>query len=104
MTFPLEGPEWDKAREQIEQKISEQLVGRAKMQGWISPKGRLTAKGADAALEFVIGTANGMVIADHPAQSWMLNQAFLCSARGVDSRFPFVEAAKPEPSRIRIVS
>jgi hypothetical protein len=100
----LEGPEWDKRREEMETSITDTLIGRAKMQGWISPKGKLTAAGSTAALEFVIGVAAGMYLAKDPAADWMNNQAFLCSVRGVDERFPFVKAATPEQVRIKIVS
>jgi hypothetical protein len=98
----LEGPEWDKARDAIEAEIVAQLVGRAQRNGWISPKGRLTSRGSESALEFIIGTANGLCIANHYAKDWMLNQAFLCAARGVDERFPFVKAATPERIKLRI--
>lgn len=94
MTVVTEGPEWDEQRKAMETKISEMLAGRAKAQGWLSPKGKLTAKGQSAALEFIIGMASGFEVADHYAKAWILNQAFLCSIRGVDERFPFVEAAR----------
>jgi hypothetical protein len=94
MTDKLEGPEWDKRREEMETSIATTLAGRAKMQGWISPKGKLTAAGRTASLEFVIGIAAGMYLAGDPAADWMNRQCFLCSVRDVDNRFPFVEAAQ----------
>lgn len=100
----LEGPEWDKRREELETAISKTLVERAKMQGWISPKGKLTSAGATAALEFVLGIGSGLHMAADPAATWMTNQCFLCAVRGVDERFPFVKDATPKPVKIRIIS
>jgi hypothetical protein len=102
LTDKLEGPEWDKRREEMETSITNTLTERAKMQGWISPKGKLTAAGKTASLEFVIGIAAGMYLAGDSAADWMNRQCFLCAVRGVDERFPFVTAATPEPVRIRI--
>ena len=42
MKKTLEGPEWDKRREEMETSITKTLTERAKMQGWINPKGKLT--------------------------------------------------------------
>jgi hypothetical protein len=104
MTAITEGPEWDKRRTEIETSIATTLTERAKMQRWISPKGKLTAAGKTASLEFVIGIAAGMYLAGDPAADWMNRQCFLCAVRGVDERFPFATAATPEPVRIRIAS
>jgi hypothetical protein len=104
MDKKLEGPEWDKRREELETAITNTLTGRAKMQGWISPKGKLTAQGRTAALEFIIGVAQGLYMANDPAAEWMNNQCFLCSVRGVDERFPFVEAAQPQEVKFRVIS
>ena len=100
----LEGPEWDKRRDELENSIQQSLVERAKMQGWISPKGKLTAAGSAAALEYVLGIATGLHIVNDDAAAWMNNQCFLCAVRGVDERFPFVKAATPEPVKIKIIS
>lgn len=84
----LEDDPWTAERERMETFIITQLQGRARTQGWLNAKGKLTASGSTAALEFVIGMAAALEMLDHPRKSWLLLQAFLCSARGVEGRFP----------------
>lgn len=103
MTNELDGPEWGKRRKEIETSISNTLAERAKAQGWVSPKGKLTAAGSAAALEFVLGIGAGFYLTNDPAAGWMNNQCFLCAVRGVDARFPFIEAATPVPLRVKVI-
>ena len=80
---------WDAEREALEAKIKESVWGRAQTQGWISSNpAKLSKRGAADALEHIIGMAQGFELADHPRKKWMLMQAFLCSVRGVEERFP----------------
>lgn len=75
----------------MEKAIAQSIWGRAVAQGWLNEKGKLNAKGKAGALEHVIGMAAALEMVDHPAKSWMLNQAWLSSVRGAEERFP-----KPE--------
>lgn len=76
------------ARDTIRAAVLASMTDRAVALGWYGRDGRkLTKKGEDEALSYLVGVARGFELAEHPAANWLASLVFLASLRGAMSIF-----------------